>query len=153
MVVNEGERPVPRLLKAIQEGEVKLPAVIENREPVILNNPTHWKTVKKALELTVSSVRGTAHRAFSGASYTSGGKTGTAQVRSLGQEEEYNAEDIAERYRDNAMYVGYAPVEDPELVVVIAVENALGGGGSVAAPMARQLLDFYFDQQAPQQEP
>lgn len=153
VVVNEGERPVPRLLKAIQEGEVKLPAVIENREPVILNNPTHWKTVKKALELTVSSVRGTAHRAFSGASYTSGGKTGTAQVRSLGQEEEYNAEDIAERYRDNAMYVGYAPVENPELVVVIAVENALGGGGSVAAPMARQLLDFYFDQQAPQQEP
>ena len=89
------------------------------------------------------SPKGTAHRAFKDAPYSSAGKTGTAQVRSLGQEEEYNAEDIAERYRDNAMYVGYAPAEDPEVVVVVAIENSLGGGGSVAAPVARKILDVW----------
>ncbi|MBR9908193.1 MAG: penicillin-binding protein 2 [Gammaproteobacteria bacterium] len=147
VVVNQGQRPVPRLLAAIQEGEVKLPAVVESREPVVLKNANNWNIVKKAMDLTVSSIKGTAHSAFKDANYTSGGKTGTAQVRSLGQEEEYNAEEIAERYRDNAMYVGYAPADNPELVIVIAVENALGGGGSVAAPMARKLLDFYFEQE------
>jgi len=147
VIVNRGERPVPRLLHAIQEGEVVLPAVVEMREPVTLKNPQNWDVVLQALNLTVSSIKGTAHRAFKDATYTSGGKTGTAQVRSIGQEEEYNAEEIDERYRDNAMYVGHAPAENPELVVVIAVENTIGGGGSVAAPMARKLLDFYFEQE------
>ncbi|RUO61513.1 penicillin-binding protein 2 [Pseudidiomarina marina] len=146
VLVNKGERPVPRLLHAIQEGEVVLPAVVENREPVTLTNPRNWDVALRAMNLTVSSIKGTAHNSFRGAAYTSGGKTGTAQVRSIGQEEEYNAEEIDERYRDNAMYVGYAPAENPELVVVIAVENTIGGGGSVAAPMARKLLDFYFEQ-------
>ncbi|PHR66368.1 MAG: penicillin-binding protein 2 [Idiomarina sp.] len=147
VLVNKGERPVPRLLHAIQEGEVVLPAVVENREPVTLTNPRNWDVALRAMNLTVSSIKGTAHNSFRGAAYTSGGKTGTAQVRSIGQEEEYNAEEIDERYRDNAMYVGYAPAENPELVVVIAVENTIGGGGSVAAPMARKLLDFYFEQE------
>ncbi|RWU12743.1 penicillin-binding protein 2 [Pseudidiomarina gelatinasegens] len=147
VVANRGERPVPRLLHALQEGEVVLPAVVETREPVTLKKPENWDVVLNALNLTVSSIKGTAHRAFADATYTSGGKTGTAQVRSIGQEEEYNAEEIDERYRDNAMYVGYAPAEDPEVVVVIAAENTIGGGGSVAAPMARKLLDFYFQQE------
>src|SRR5690606_36754678 len=147
VVVNRGERPVPRLLHAIQEGEVVLPAVVETREPVTLKYPKNWDVVLRALNLTVSSIKGTAHSAFKDATFTSGGKTGTAQVRSIGQEEEYNAEEIDERYRDNAMYVGYAPATDPEIVIVIAVENTLGGGGSVAAPMARKLLDFYFAQE------
>jgi len=147
VVINKGTRPVPRFLRAIQEGEVVLPAVVETREPVTLKNPDHWNIVIDAMNKTVSTIKGTAHRAFADADYTSGGKTGTAQVRSIGQEEEYNAEETAERYRDNAMYIGYAPAKDPELVVVIAVENSLGGGGSVAAPMARTLFDFYFAQE------
>lgn len=147
VLTNRGHRPVPRLLHALQEGDIILPAVVESREPVVLNNAEHWDVILDALNRTVSTVKGTAHRAFRGASYTSGGKTGTAQVRSIGQEEKYNAEEIDERYRDNAMYVGYAPATDPEVVVVVAVENTIGGGGSVAAPMARKLLDFYFAQE------
>lgn len=147
VIVNKGERPVPRFLQAIQEGEVKLPAVVESREPLVLKNPKHWDVVKKAMDLSVSTIKGTAHNAFKGASYASGGKTGTAQVRSIGQEEQYNAKEIAERYRDNAMYVGYAPADNPELIVVVTVENSLGGGGSIAAPMARKLFDFYFAQE------
>lgn len=147
VIANRGERPVPRLLRALQEGDIILPAVVETRDPVVLKNPMHWDVILDALNRTVSTVKGTAYRAFRGAHYSSGGKTGTAQVRSIGQEEKYNAEEIDERYRDNAMYVGYAPATDPEIVIVIAVENTLGGGGSVAAPMARKLLDFYFAQE------
>ncbi len=146
VVVNRGERPVPRLLKAITDGDITIPAVVEHREPVVLKNPNHWDVALDGMEKVITATRGTARRAFEGASYRSGGKTGTAQVRSIAQGERYNAEEIAERYRDNAMYVGYAPVEAPEIMVVIAVENA-GGGGRIAAPMARELFDFYFSSQ------
>lgn len=149
VLVNRGERPVPRLLNAIQDAGIELPAVVEQKPPVQLRNPEHWDVALDGMEKVVSSIQGTAHKAFRGADYTSGGKTGTAQVRSIGQDEEYNAEEIAERYRDNAMYVGYAPVENPELVIVITAENVIGGGGSVAAPMARELLDFYFAAKQP----
>ncbi|RUO66558.1 penicillin-binding protein 2 [Pseudidiomarina planktonica] len=143
MVVNRGTHLVPRLLKETVTNEVSTPALIEEKPPVTLNNPEYWDIVLDAMEDVVSTVKGTAHTAFRNAPYTSGGKTGTAQVKSIGQDEKYVAEDIEERYRDNAMYVGYAPVEEPEIVLVIAMENA-GGGGSVAAPAARELMDFYF---------
>ena len=150
VMVNRGGRPVPRLLSAIQDAGIELPAVVEQKPPVQLRNPEHWDIALDGMEKVVSSIKGTAHKAFRGAEYTSAGKTGTAQVRSIGQDEEYNAEEIAERYRDNAMYVGYAPVENPEVVIVITAENVIGGGGSVAAPMARELLDFYFAAKQPE---
>ncbi len=146
VVVNEGMRPVPRFLQSIREGDIELPAVVEERPPVVLNNPANWQIALDAMENVVSGTKGTARAAFIGANFTSGGKTGTAQVRSIGQDEEYIAEDIAEKYRDNAMYVGYAPAENPEIVVIVTIENA-GGGGSVAAPMARNIMDFYFSQE------
>lgn len=144
IMVNHGVHPVPRFLKAIRDADVEFPAVVEHKEPVQLNNPNNWTIALDAMEKVVNGVKGTARRAFRDASYTSGGKTGTAQVRSIGQDEEYDAEKIAERYRDNAMYVGYAPAENPEIVIVITAENVIGGGSSVAAPMARELLDYYF---------
>lgn len=147
ILVNKGIHRVPRLLRSIAQGDVHTPAPIEERPPVTVSQQAHWDTILTALVDVVEKPRGTAHTAFRGASYSSGGKTGTAQVRSIGQDEEYNADEIEERYRDNAMYVGYAPIDNPELVVTIALENA-GGGGSHAAPMARRLMDYYFELQA-----
>ncbi|KFZ31547.1 penicillin-binding protein 2 [Pseudidiomarina salinarum] len=147
VLVNQGIRPVPRFLQSIREGDIELPAVVEQRPPVVLNNPANWQLALDAMQNVVSGAKGTARAAFRGANFTSGGKTGTAQVRSIGQDEEYIAEDIAEKYRDNAMYVGYAPAENPEIVVIVTIENAVGGGGSVAAPMARNIMDFYFSQE------
>ncbi len=148
VVVNKGERPVPRLLRTIRDAGIELPAVHEQRAPVQLSNPQNWQIALTGMEDVVGSIKGTAHRAFKGATYTSGGKTGTAQVRSIGQDEEYDAEKIAERFRDNAMYVGYAPADSPEIVVAITAENVVGGGSSVAAPMARKLMDYYFNDDA-----
>ncbi|HET8817198.1 MAG TPA: penicillin-binding protein 2 [Pseudidiomarina sp.] len=146
VVANRGKRPVPRLLSEIVDGEIRLPAVVEERAPVVLENPAHWDIAQDGMNKVVTSIKGTAHQAFKGASYSSAGKTGTAQVIGIAQGEEYDAESIAEKYRDNAMYVGYAPQDNPEIVIVLAIENA-GGGGSVAAPLARQVMDFYFSQE------
>lgn len=143
VLVNKGIRPVPRLLDSLADGDVMLPAVVEQRPPVQLRNPQHWDVTLRSMQRVVSSAKGTAHSAFRGAAYSSGGKTGTAQVRSIAQDATYNAEEVEEQYRDNAMYIGYAPAQDPQIVIVVTKENA-GGGGSVAAPLARQILDFYF---------
>ncbi|HEX5791769.1 MAG TPA: penicillin-binding transpeptidase domain-containing protein, partial [Rheinheimera sp.] len=67
----------------------------------------------------------------------------TAQLAAIGQDEKYDADKVDERLRDNAMYIGYAPYDQPTIVIAVALENA-GGGGSNAAPIARQMLDYYF---------
>ncbi|MDV6315486.1 penicillin-binding protein 2 [Idiomarina sp. HP20-50] len=143
MIARNGEHPVPRLLQGkIDEGVFEKAPII-HKEPLTLSDSDNWDIINNAMRNVNMTPKGTANNAFEGAPYTSAGKTGTAQVRSLGQEEEYNAEDIAERYRDNAMYIGYAPATNPEVVVVVAIENSLGGGGSIAAPVAREMLDLW----------
>ena len=92
---------------------------------------------------TVKDVGGTAHRAFIGTDYDSAGKTGTAQLAAIAQGEEYDAEKVDERLRDNAMYIGYAPYDKPTILIAVALENA-GGGSANAAPIARQMMDYYF---------
>ena len=91
----------------------------------------------------VSGEEGGARTAFAGTNYDSAGKTGTAQLFSVGQNEKYDAEKVDERLRDNAMYVGFAPFNNPEISVTVVLEN-VGGGSKNAAPVARQIMDFYF---------
>ncbi|MFC4962696.1 penicillin-binding protein 2 [Alcaligenes sp. GCM10023179] len=96
--------------------------------------------VKRAL---VDVVRlGTARRAFAGAAYQAAGKTGTAQVFSL-RGAKYNANTIDERLRDHALFMSYAPAENPKIAVALIVENA-GWGGSVAAPIVRKVFDYWL---------
>ncbi|EKE82807.1 cell division protein FtsI [Idiomarina xiamenensis 10-D-4] len=142
-----GSHFVPRLLHSSRQQGERVLAAHEEFPPIVLKNPSNWDVVHDAMVEVNNGAEGGARRAFKDTPYISAGKTGTAQVRSLGENEEYNAEEIDERYRDNAMYVGYAPADTPEVVIAIALENTLGGGGSVAAPVARQMLDAYFDRE------
>ena len=91
------------------------------------------------MEDVMHGALGTARRVGAEARYRIAGKTGTAQVRSLGEEEEYDEETIEERFRDHALFVGFAPVDQPEVVISVVVENG-GGGSSTAAPIAKQVL-------------
>jgi len=86
---------------------------------------------------------GTGVRAFAGAGYTVGGKTGTAQVITIRSGEKYNAARLAERLRDNALFTAFAPADKPRIVLALVVENA-GKGGAEAAPIARKALDYYL---------
>ncbi len=71
------------------------------------------------------------------------GKSGTAQVFSIGQEEEYDEEEIAEHLRDHALFIAFAPLDDPQIAVAIIVENG-SSGSRVAAPIARAIMDQYL---------
>ncbi len=99
--------------------------------------------IKSAMVGVTSEAGGTAFRAFAGAGYTSGGKTGTAQVVAIKANEKYNKATLAERLRDNALFTVFAPAEKPRIVIAMVVENA-GFGGDVAAPIARKALDYYL---------
>jgi len=86
---------------------------------------------------------GTARRSGAKASYRMAGKTGTAQVVGIKQGEKYDAEALAERHRDHALFIGYAPIDSPEIAVAVIVENG-GGGSTSAAPVGRALFDEWL---------
>ena len=86
---------------------------------------------------------GTGARAFAGAAYVSAGKTGTAQVVALKKDEKYSEANVAERLRDHALFIAFAPADEPKIALAVLVENA-GFGARAAAPVARKVLDFYL---------
>ena len=85
---------------------------------------------------------GTAWRIGSGLQYSMAGKTGTAQVKSIAQGKSYNAAALAVQHRDHAWFIAFAPVDKPKIAIAVILEN--GGWGATAAPIARQLADFYL---------
>jgi penicillin-binding protein 2 len=86
---------------------------------------------------------GTGTRVFAGAPYTSGGKTGTAQAVSLGQNVRYNAKALEEHQRDHSLFTAFAPAEAPTIALALIVENA-GFGAAHAAPIARRVFDYWL---------
>jgi penicillin-binding protein 2 len=101
----------------------------------------HIEVVKQAMAGV--NKEGTAARAFAGAQYTSGGKTGTAQVIAIKQNEKYDEKKVSERHRDHSWFIAFAPVESPKIAIAVLVENG-GFGSRTAAPIARTMLDYYL---------
>jgi len=118
-----------------------VPTVPEGHQ-VPVDDPRQWQDVIDAMAQVVEGGRGTARRIYSD-DYRIAGKTGTSQVFTVGQNESYNESEVAERMRDHALFVAFAPVEAPRIAVAIIVENG-GHGGSVAAPIARAVMDSYL---------
>jgi penicillin-binding protein 2 len=106
----------------------------------------NWEEVIDAMEAVVHGPRGTARHIADGASYRMAGKTGTAQVFTVGQEEKYDEESIEKRLRDHGLFVGFAPVERPRIAVAVIVENG-GSGSRSAAPVARAVMDRFLASQ------
>jgi len=114
-------------------------------EPVLQQRvafkPEHVEFVKQAMAGV--NREGTGARSFANAGYTSGGKTGTAQVIGMKQGEKYDERKVAERHRDHSLFVVFAPVESPKIALMAVVENG-GFGARAAAPIARAVLDYYL---------
>lgn len=156
ILVTEGRRFEPRLLHATRYGETISYQEPFEKPPLQVRNTSFFHAIMEGMERVVSRADGTAHAAFVNAPYRAAGKTGTAQVISraeIEQEPEVIIVDgeqvpveVDERLRDNATYIGYAPADDPQITLAIAIEN-VGGGGRNAAPIARRIFDFYFDYQ------
>ena len=111
--------------------------------PVPLGTSMDWEQMIDAMEGVLHGETGTAREAARGLNYRIAGKTGTAQVVSIGQEEEYDADEIEERFRDHALFVGFAPADAPRIVIALIIENG-GSGGATAAPAARKVFDYWL---------
>ncbi|BDU36260.1 Penicillin-binding protein 2 [Vibrio nigripulchritudo SOn1] len=144
VLINRGEVIAPHLLRATidksQEPHVTTAAPIETYPPIQGVSKRYWDVALEGMRLANHGKKGTARRAFTTAKYVTGGKSGTAQVFGLKEDEEYNAEELAEHLRDHALYTGFAPFENPEVILTIVLENA-GGGSTHGAPVARRIFD------------
>lgn len=149
-LVSGGQRYEPRLVRRIDDVLTRDQRQISAHAiPPIGLKPEQVEVIREAMHgVTVS---GTSTRVFAGAGYQSGGKTGTAQAVGLKQNEKYSANRIEERLRDHALYVAFAPVENPQVAVAVIVENA-GWGAGAAAPIARRLFDYMLLGQMPSEE-
>lgn len=141
---SRGEKVVPRLLKEVHlstDGSVK------SREPsrygIKLRRESHWDLIFRAMKKVVHGSHGTARAIGKGLNFKIAGKTGTAQVFGIGQDEEYDAETLERKLHDHALFIGFAPVKKPLLAVAVVAEN--GGSGSHIAPVARDVLKRYLE--------
>lgn len=150
ILVNRGKKLRPQILRGQQFKEQQIFKGAEEMPSINIKNQENINIVMDAMYGTVNRQHGGARRAFLNTEYISAGKTGTAQLVQIAQGEKYDEDKVKERHRDNAMYVGYAPYDDPQIVVAVVLENA-GGGGKNAAPVARQMMDAYFARQQPAQ--
>jgi penicillin-binding protein 2 len=121
----------------------------EDHPPITLKTPQNWDIILEGMRRTVHGSRGTARHIFKGAKYQSGGKTGTAQRINTPPNVKYDAKKIAKRNLPNAMYIGFAPFENPQIVIAVAIENG-EHGSSTAAPVARKIMDQFFINQSKQ---
>jgi penicillin-binding protein 2 len=140
-LANRGRWIEPRVVRVTHtpgtKAEESIPTLVRQ---VPVKERRYWDDVIAAMTQVVE--RGTAKRIRTDA-YRIAGKTGTAQVFSVGQKESYRESQVSERMRDHALFVAFAPVEDPRIALAVVVENG-GHGGSVAAPIARKVLDAWL---------
>jgi len=143
-IANKGQLPVPQILMHSQTsaGNVKVSESLGATQ-IPIKDIKNWEAIITGMKQTVYGSSGTARRLNHNLSYTLAGKTGTAQVFGLDPEETYIAENYEEKLRDHALFTGFAPVENPQVAIAIIVENA-GSGSSIAAPIAKAVLDVYF---------
>ncbi len=144
VVVNQGEVIAPHLLRATVDSSanIKTPQfqAIESYPPVSGISKQYWDMAIKGMNLVNHGKKGTARKAFEDLEYQSAGKSGTAQVFGLKEDEEYNADEIAEHLRDHALFTGFAPLDEPQIITTVVLENA-GGGSSNGAPVVRKIFD------------
>jgi penicillin-binding protein 2 len=152
ILANNGVAYRPRLVSGTQpSGSGRLQPVTPEVTDRIELNPEHVELVKLGM-LDVTRPGGTASSVGAGAPYEIAAKTGTAQVIGIKQNEKYNEAAIAERHRDHALFIAYAPADAPKIALAVIVENG-GHGGSAAGPIARQVMDYYLLGKEPEAPP
>jgi penicillin-binding protein 2 len=143
-LANDGVVMKPHLVKIMEDGGTRARTLTVAKESGrIPLKQENIDIIKRAMVGVTTDQSGTGYKAFLNAGYVAGGKTGTAQVIAIKQNEKYNANLISERLRDNALFTAFAPADKPRIAIAIVVENA-GFGAGVAAPIVRKALDYYL---------
>jgi len=140
LMATHGKWIRPHLAKSI-EGEI--PVDPEPMPDIQLRDPDYWDASINGMVKVLHGARGTAKKVGDTAAYLIAGKSGTAQVVAIKQGEKYDSGKLAERHRDHALFVAFAPVHDPQIAVAVMVENGESGSG-VAAPVAKQVMDAWL---------
>jgi penicillin-binding protein 2 len=141
-LANSGVKMKPHLVQKVLDVVTHAPtAAVHQTMGERIAKPENIAIIRNAM--VGVNLEGTSAAAFRGAPYTSGGKTGTAQVIAIKQGEKYHAASLDERHRDHALFTAYAPADDPRIAVAMVVENA-GFGAQNAAPIARRAFDYYL---------
>ncbi|HWU83131.1 MAG TPA: penicillin-binding protein 2 [Methylophilaceae bacterium] len=150
ILANNGIAIQPRLVSSIQQNSngISKPTPIIKADQIPLK-PENVELVKQGM-IDVTLPGGTAASIGAGAPYAIAAKTGTAQVIGVKQNEKYNEHAVNERHRDHALFIAYAPAEDPKIALAVIVENG-GHGGSAAGPIARKVMDYYLLGKLPDQ--
>ena len=130
---------VAKIQKTITNETQTVPLVAQDTIPL---KPENIAIVKRGM-IDVTLPGGTAAAVGANAPYSIAAKTGTAQVIGIKQNAKYNASSIDERHRDHALFIAYAPADDPTIALAVIVENG-GHGGSAAGPIARKVMDYYL---------
>ncbi len=142
---SRGTRYQPHLVKSVEKvpgyNRIEIASHVVGRYEI--KRAKNWEHIHKAMINVVHGLRGTARGISQGIKYQVAGKTGTAQVFEVAQDEEYDEKTVLKKLRDHALFVSYAPAEDPRIAVAVIVENG-GHGSSVAAPIARRIMDAYL---------
>jgi len=140
LIASKGKWNRPHLAKTI-EG---VPPVDPNPMPdIVLRDPSNWGKVNHAMQQVVHGARGPARVAGVGAQYLIAGKSGTAQVVAIKQGEKYDRSKVQERHRDHALFVGFAPANNPQIAVSVMIENG-EAGSRVASPVVRSVMDAWL---------
>lgn len=149
-IANNGLKMRPHIVREVLDVETKAPTPVA-KEPIgqLPLSPENLDIIKRAM--VGVNIEGTSATSFVGAQYVSAGKTGTAQVFTVKQNEKYNAATVDERMRDHALYIAFAPADEPKVALAMVVENS-GFGAQNAAPIARRVFDFVILGQYPSEE-
>ena len=151
ILVNNGKVNTPHLMKSVEGAKVEPYQDPRLYDDISEPKQAYWDAAKRGMFNVVNSAAGTGRKAFVGANYHVAGKSGTAQVFSLKENQKYNAAGLKKELHDHAWFTAYAPYENPQIVVSIILENA-GGGSSNAAPVVRQIMDYYLNKRLPEIE-
>ncbi len=134
----------PRFLRAIRTpGEEEESMYATAMQTIEVSNEYYWDQIISAMEDAVHKPNGTAYRIGKDAKYKIAGKTGTAQVFGLAENEEYKAEELDKKLHDHGLFIAFAPIDEPKIAIAVVVENG-GSGSKVAAPVAKVVMDHYL---------
>lgn len=143
VLINNGRVDTPHFMQAIIGNEIE-----PYRDPKLYDDisgvpQAHWNAAKAGMYSVLYGSSGTAKKAFTKMSYLAAGKSGTAQVFGLKENQKYDASNLASHLHDHAWFIAYAPYNEPKIALSVFLENA-GGGSSQAAPIARSIMDYYL---------
>ncbi|SDI42031.1 peptidoglycan glycosyltransferase /cell elongation-specific peptidoglycan D,D-transpeptidase [Pseudomonas delhiensis] len=140
LIANHGKWIRPHLARTV-DGQP--PVDPEPMPDIDLREPGNWELIDSDMQQVVHNARGTAHKVGAASVYRIAGKSGTAQVVAIKQNERYDRSKLNERNRDHALFIGFAPADNPQIAVSVMVENGESGSG-VAAPVLKQVMDAWL---------